>query len=1654
MHLRYVVITAVTGALDRREDGATCTALLTPCPAAIIALDHFLFNSAGHSAAARTADTMGACTSRDANRSPRRLNNWKVDEDTPTFTDGTAATPTGALDDQAAVEQESELALNCVAYSSFLGAECLTGWEDGSIQRLGWRSQVAEPVNVWKPHARAVNRIVIGDKLQMIYSCSRDTTVAITPITDKPASETATVLRGHQLNVSTVAVDDAEQMLCSGGRDTQTIFWDLTTSHITTKNTTPQNVVTCSTWLPREPLVAQGSEDLSVKLWDPRTPLRVPAQTLRGFVYFPLSIAAYGGGNENDSTYLLTSSKGFNGVGCEARVWDRRTGKQIVEFQGHQQDATVCCVLPTAADNSIEVEAAALPMLPVTASKDGTVKVWDTKTRTPLAEAHAEGIVKSVEAVGSLMANRGDLLAECAQHLRSSSFEYEVLLGASVNAVWQALGRHVTRQLNQRKGVSLQQLGRFGFYKAQTSMLPAAPVFLVADRFASTYGVVWRHRSPPAPLTATAEVNMAALGNDAGLGSDQARRALNAILTFIGKKLQDGESAGRLLLAGVGSFTLDGKALSFTFEPSLLRAITQSDQIDIPPPSAIFRKSSTGGTIDSLRKKAFQLDTRKRHGNRENSTLQRSLSLDGALQPPSKSNHQLQVLGDFAASHPKDVDRHKMDVRNHHNDNRKDKERKRHRHKHRQELQDSTDNNNVEAVPLNGRQILPRFLIPEPRVPPEVLKARPNHDQVMQAAFQREVANIEQAKRADDQFNDTLATRQRVVQIRDLQKRAEQAVARRELNSFLNNQIEEKRSRSRQKSASATTDRCDYREIKILPLEHEVSDEAKRAEKQKLNQRLNEQVAAKAALKKDRRTLDQAESAYFVSKLKMQEDIDRQELAERKRSEKEALLAGWSQQKAVRAQKKTLKVHLRSSPSCPNVTTVAIHGSSSNSSKTSTASTNVQITDASTCKSSVVKAVTSSGVKTLDLRHKDIAAVESLPSVDTVGVIFPDSLTELTLIATAHSAAAVSTSTASVVTPEEARALQTTAQNPATQVVSVLEEFEVRQSDADMFENLTLWDVSTTSTLSCSDSNANPRYVQDTMLCVLSDSEFAAKYESVVIAASMSGSMWGTDTTSSQEVERLALKETLDQRRSWFLIGAAALLSAFTVLLFVNAFCMCLRRKVQGTSKAQNNQPAMIKTASGRSNSFWHDNASMEPDDEVRHLLSSDPPTNTDENSSQPEPELESEKSPTKLKLADPLAHLQQELQRSEIDGTRIKRRELLSTAHGQHEAMGESSGERSSPFAYFKADYHGKTVVLKTLSIAGHLKHKTKTQDDGELVELWAFAEEIRLSSTLSHPQLIAFYGFIRMTRVAEHSNSEGAALVMEYMNKGDLNTFIQAHKRSLQQPERGDRQQCSTTPEIIAQDKHAGWHDEENDESGDDGYEVDILRAGNEVAITNNPARWNWRSSSAVYKSKLAIAIEVAQAVQYLHSFSQPLFHGNLSSRKVFLDKNWNVKLGDMTCCSALRRWSSSHKQNDMSSAPSTTGSSPARYSGRSNCSSQTGGEEIHMDMTVWTAPEVLDGRQYTQKADIYSFGVLLAQLATYECTSAEHSVMDDTDVPMLNNNQREHSSADGEAPTPIRLLMFRCQAFQPEVRPTADELLEELHQIEHDLMDKPSA
>lgn len=135
-----------------------------------------------------------------------------------------------------------------------------------------------------------------------------------------------------------------------------------------------------------------------------------------------------------------------------------------------------------------------------------------------------------------------------------------------------------------------------------------------------------------------------------------------------------------------------------------------------------------------------------------------------------------------------------------------------------------------------------------------------------------------------------------------------------------------------------------------------------------------------------------------------------------------------------------------------------------------------------------------------------VLTFESNPIARVSGVVFPASLEYLTLNSNASSG---------------------------------LQEFEVRQTDASLFATLRVFNVSSVTTFSCSDSRAKARYVSDTLLCVLSDDEFSSKYLPTTSKAAAGGINGST--------ERSKLVETMDQWRSWFLIVSVVALIAVTV---------------------------------------------------------------------------------------------------------------------------------------------------------------------------------------------------------------------------------------------------------------------------------------------------------------------------------------------------------------------------------------------------------------------------------------------------------------------------------------------------------------------------
>jgi serine/threonine protein kinase len=99
------------------------------------------------------------------------------------------------------------------------------------------------------------------------------------------------------------------------------------------------------------------------------------------------------------------------------------------------------------------------------------------------------------------------------------------------------------------------------------------------------------------------------------------------------------------------------------------------------------------------------------------------------------------------------------------------------------------------------------------------------------------------------------------------------------------------------------------------------------------------------------------------------------------------------------------------------------------------------------------------------------------------------------------------------------------------------------------------------------------------------------------------------------------------------------------------------------------------------------------------------------------------------------------------------------------------------------------------------------------------------------------------------------------------------------------------------------------------------------------------------------------VAAALQHLHTQSPPVVHRDLSSANVLLAKGWQPRVCDFGL---------SRRKEASALAASAAGDGTPAY----------------------MAPEVLSSGRVTEKADVYSFGVLLWELVTGKTPWAEHT------------------------------------------------------------------
>ncbi|RLN89990.1 hypothetical protein BBJ28_00002387 [Nothophytophthora sp. Chile5] len=166
-----------------------------------------------------------------------------------------------------------------------------------------------------------------------------------------------------------------------------------------------------------------------------------------------------------------------------------------------------------------------------------------------------------------------------------------------------------------------------------------------------------------------------------------------------------------------------------------------------------------------------------------------------------------------------------------------------------------------------------------------------------------------------------------------------------------------------------------------------------------------------------------------------------------------------------------------------------------------------------------------------------------------------------------------------------------------------------------------------------------------------------------------------------------------------------------------------------------------------------------------------------------------------------------------------------------------------------------------------------------------------------------------------------------------------------------------------------------------------------------------------------KVKIALHVAHALTYLHSLAPPVIHRDLKSKSILLNAELDAKLTDFGV-------SRERVDRTMTAAVGTS---------------------------LWMAPEIMMGERYDDKADIFSFGVVLSELNSHtlpyvraKARDGSGKRMPDTAILQLVATGKLRVDFTQGSPESLMRLGSACVSVDPKDRPTAAEVLYALQTV----------
>ena len=196
-----------------------------------------------------------------------------------------------------------------------------------------------------------------------------------------------------------------------------------------------------------------------------------------------------------------------------------------------------------------------------------------------------------------------------------------------------------------------------------------------------------------------------------------------------------------------------------------------------------------------------------------------------------------------------------------------------------------------------------------------------------------------------------------------------------------------------------------------------------------------------------------------------------------------------------------------------------------------------------------------------------------------------------------------------------------------------------------------------------------------------------------------------------------------------------------------------------------------------------------------------------------------------------------------------------------------------------------------------------------------------------------------------------------------------------------------------------------------------TEFIHRGSLFKLLHRPQPEAVKASLAEDRRRIRLCIDVAKGMHYLHTCIPIIVHRDLKSPNLLVDKDWTVKVCDFGM--------SRMKKNTFLSSKSNAGT------------------------PEWMAPEVLRNEESDEKCDVYSYGVILWEIATMKEPWAELNAMQV--VGAVGFQGKRLDLENSEICPEMKELLKRCFSEKSSERPSFLECCEKTKEIAHLIHEK---